>query len=1105
MPTPHWPSAARLRPTSIRAKVVVLLTVPVVSLMALWGYATVSTASRVSAADQLRSVDAQLITPIRNFTTAVQNERTAAQIYRAAPSTARQLALKKAESATDTAAGALRSGVGASSTDIAALDSALPGRIDAMLGAASALTSGSADADGSASRITRGLAAGYGNAVAQALSVQAGLADADTADHAGGARAVLELARARESLSEQDAVVQAAQASGTLGGDQFLAFVRATGAQQSLTAAAVPDLPQSDAAAFRAVLGSPAATALGRAQQAIAAAGPDHALSAVPGSTWTAAAGPVLTGLTRAEAAAEAAGAGTDPYSLSVLGGSGLAVVLGLVGVVLSLVLSVRIGRGLVTDLTGLRNDALRLASTRLPSAIRRIHNGEQVDIDAEAPPEPEGAGHSEIGQVAAALTTVHRAALRAVAGRAAVLTGVSGVYVGLARRSQVLLHKQLDLLDTMERRTEDPVELEDLFRLDHLTTRMRRHAESLLILSGSAPGRGWRKPVPLLDAVRAGAAETVDLSRVQILSIPDLWLEGGAVADLVHLIAELTENAEAFSPPNTRVTVRGDEVGRGTVLEIEDRGLGMSDAALAAANERINAPEVDLLDSRQLGLFVVNRLAQRLKVRVSLRHSVYGGVCAVVFIPKELLRAPSGPRPLETAGGGALAAVPTARRDERETVLPRYARHGQGRPVELLRVPEPRDPWGEDAPATTAADAPAQAGRLTPAADAPNPAAPAAGWRNAPGQAADGEADATSPAGPYADGRATTGSSADGRSVNGPSAAGRSAAGQIAAVAAGPSADGRRVPGPSGDWQAAAGTYADPQATAGLSAVGPSADGRGAGERSPAGQDAAGPFEGGRISGGRASGAQAASAVGGGRFPGEPAATGRIAGAPAAAGQVPGPHAAADALNAGAGVDVHAAAGPGTAGRGSTGRHAAPGGARAWGGSIAAGAVTAPTGLAGPVAPGAPGASRAVGGPAGRAASPGGPASPSAQAPAARRAAAQASAPQGPAAPAPPAQDIGGLPRRVKQASLAPELRRDGGAEQGGGPRTGNPRPSRSPEAARATMTSLRSGRRRARAAGATTAFGPGAAGEPTGGGDGSQIVNQQRRANQSEEAGPR
>ena len=270
---------------------------------------------------------------------------------------------------------------------------------------------------------------------------------------------------------------------------------------------------------------------------------------------------------------------------------------------------------------------------------MRRLHAGKAVDIDAVAPRGERGTGRDEVGQVGEALVAVHRAALEAAADRAAALSGISGVYVSLARRSQLLLHRQLALLDTMERRTEDPAELEDLFRLDHLTTRMRRHAESLIILSGAAPGRGWRDPVPLLDVVRAAVAEVEDFPRVEVHSVAETRLVGGAVADLTHLLAELVENAVMFSPPHTKVQVRAERVGSGIAVEVQDRGLGMGKEALDEANRRIqDADEIDLLDTEQLGLFVVNRLAHRQHVRVTLQPSGYGGVTAVVLLPEALL-----------------------------------------------------------------------------------------------------------------------------------------------------------------------------------------------------------------------------------------------------------------------------------------------------------------------------------------------------------------------------------------------------------------------------------------------------------------------------------
>ncbi|MFF1570537.1 nitrate- and nitrite sensing domain-containing protein [Streptomyces sp. NPDC058293] len=709
----RFPLPERWRPKSIRAKVVTLLTVPVLSLMALWGHAAVTTASQVSSTEQLRQVNSALVQPVTDFTTTVQDERAAALKYRADPGASARRDFDAARSRTDKAVTALRAGIRSSSTDLAALDARLPDRISALLKSAGSLPMQRETPHDSAAVFS-----GYGTAVDRAFAVRAGLAGDDRPDRASDTRTVLELARAREALSRQDAVLGAAQVSGTMSAAQYRAFIGDVAQQRGLTKAAVPDLRAEGAARYRTVLASRSATELATAQDAVLDAGEEGAVSAVPAGDWHSVAGHTLAGLAAAERGAVDTGADAQPYSLATLGSSGLAVVLGLLGVVLSLLLSVRIGRGLVDDLTGLRNSALELAATRLPAAIRRIHSGDDLDLDAEAPLARTPI-RDEIGQVGAALTTVQRAALRAVAGRAAVLTGVSGVYVSLARRSQVLLHRQLELLDAMERRTENPSDLEDLFRLDHLTTRMRRHAESLLILSGSAPGRAWRNPVPLIDAVRAGIAETADIDRVQLHDIPDLSLAGTAVADLIHLIAELAENAAAFSPPHTPVVVRGEEVGAGAVLEIEDRGLGMGDEALAAANEKIRAADIDLLDSRRLGLFVVNRLAERQQVDVTLRRSVYGGVTAVVFLPQQLLEAPHpGLRPLPPPEPRALAAAhapaPTP------VTVPRPAQQRPEQDAIPLPEREPEPPLAHPEPRQVPTHARHAARRPTPSSPAP-------------------------------------------------------------------------------------------------------------------------------------------------------------------------------------------------------------------------------------------------------------------------------------------------------------------------------------------------------------------------------------------------
>ena len=226
-------------------------------------------------------------------------------------------------------------------------------------------------------------------------------------------------------------------------------------------------------------------------------------------------------------------------------------------------------------------------------------------------------------------------AAVAAAVEQARLRKGINQVFLNISLRSQSLLHRQLGMLDGMERRTSEPGALADLFRLDHLTTRMRRHAEGLIILSGSTPGRGWRDPVPVIDVLRAAIAEVEDYVRVDVVSESLDLVAGNAVNDIIHLVAELVENATVFSPPNTRIEVRADRVGTGLVAEVEDRGLGLSEAELADINRRLaSPPEFDLANSEQLGLFVVSTLAARHQIKVSLRRSAYGGTTAILLLP---------------------------------------------------------------------------------------------------------------------------------------------------------------------------------------------------------------------------------------------------------------------------------------------------------------------------------------------------------------------------------------------------------------------------------------------------------------------------------------
>jgi signal transduction histidine kinase len=307
---------------------------------------------------------------------------------------------------------------------------------------------------------------------------------------------------------------------------------------------------------------------------------------------------------------------------------------LGLAAVAASVFLLVWFGRKVTRDLGGLNDSVRGMADERLPRVVDRLRRGDDVDVAAESPP-PATSTIQEISRIAESFDTVQGAAVSAAVDQARLRRGVNEVFLNISMRNQSLLHRQLGMLDSMERRTSEPGALADLFRLDHLTTRMRRYAEGLIILSGAVPGRGWRDPVPVVDILRAAVAEVEEYVRVDVTSESDDLVAGNAVSDVIHLIAELIENAAAFSPPNTRIEVRAERVGTGLVAEVEDRGLGMSPDELDDINARLaSLPEFDLAHSDQLGLFVVSRLAARHAIKVSLRRSVYGGTMAVVLMP---------------------------------------------------------------------------------------------------------------------------------------------------------------------------------------------------------------------------------------------------------------------------------------------------------------------------------------------------------------------------------------------------------------------------------------------------------------------------------------
>jgi signal transduction histidine kinase len=321
--------------------------------------------------------------------------------------------------------------------------------------------------------------------------------------------------------------------------------------------------------------------------------------------------------------------------------------ILTLVLLALVLLTSTLVARSLIRPLRKLRSDALDVAGNRLPEMVRRLSQSEGTDEGVEI--EPIGVTSTdEIGEVARAFDQVHREAVRLAADEAMLRGNLNAMFINLSRRSQSLIERQLSLIDSLEQSEQDAGRLSSLFRLDHLATRMRRNSENLLVLAGHEASRRWSQPVPLVDVLRAAISEIEQYERVVLNVQPGIQVVGQAVNDVVHLVAEIVENATTFSPEDTQVYVTGQPLTSGGVLlDITDNGVGISEQEMAHANWRLdNPPVVDVAVSRRMGLFVVGRLAARHGVRVRLRHAQSGGLTALIWLP-ESVAAPESGQPL--------------------------------------------------------------------------------------------------------------------------------------------------------------------------------------------------------------------------------------------------------------------------------------------------------------------------------------------------------------------------------------------------------------------------------------------------------------------------
>ncbi len=651
------------RGRSIRLRIYFLVAIPLITMLGLFGYVATTSINTYLNLDRAPNLINATAEPLTNFVNLLQAERRAAVVYAAHPSGANLAAYRRAIATTE--AGEVQ--VTAALHSAGTKSSASAAETNGIASMTAALNSLPQLRDGTQARKLPALTAfaDYTNVIAgQGAVLQA---EANSISDAAGVEQGLGLISAvntQEDMSEQDAILAGALVSGSLTSDERVAFGQAAGRQQDDTLLFQELFTPSELKTYNDTLNalapSKVQTTATTIQQAVMSGAP---LSEIQATGLTAAAwqGATKTWLHAAslagdETATTVLAANTAPaidakrrlWAVSLVGAAGF---------LLTLLVTILLGRSINRRLTVLRTSALTLAREQLPAVVARLRRGESVDVAAEAPPVHEG--NDEIGQVGQAIDAVRQTAIRSAIDEARVRQGVNDMFRNLARRNQSLLQRQLSVLDDMERRATDPDVLEDLFKMDHLTTRMRRHAEGLIILSGAPPGRSWSAPVKLIDVMRGAVAEVEDYARVTASTQSRAALSGSAVTDVIHLLAELIENATTLSPPFTQVRVGGESVANGFAIEIEDRGLGLSPQRLAELNDRLaSPPDINPANTEQLGLFVVGQLARRHGINVTLRPSPYGGTTAVALIPRALV-VEDGPAALSAGGVGAGSFAP--------------------------------------------------------------------------------------------------------------------------------------------------------------------------------------------------------------------------------------------------------------------------------------------------------------------------------------------------------------------------------------------------------------------------------------------------------------
>ncbi|MGW0330988.1 nitrate- and nitrite sensing domain-containing protein [Streptomyces sp. NPDC003011] len=634
-------TGARRRLGSIRLSLILLALVPSVTLAALWGVTTrqiFSEGLRLRSQTELSRSTGAMGT---EATLALQRERGLSAAWLAARPGSRA-ALERARKETDTAVGKL---VGRSDA-IQRAPARIADQLYSVVGSVGSLEYYRGQVDDPTDITAEQALDQYTSIIDDQVHAFQELSQVDDGDLTSQAGPLVALEHAAELVSQEDARLTLAWPSGYFDEKAWAEFSQLVGTRRWIVQdQIVPSLRGSAKTETERILRSAEWQTLEAIEDQVLAARPsdDARRVALPDlrAQWTVALrkvsdqyGALIQRQTSALLARSADKADGMLLTAASLSAGGLVALLLCVG------MSWRITRSLSRRLRGLREATLGLAEERLPDVVRRLERGEKVDVDLAAPPLDYGS--DELGQVAQAFNTAQRTAVVTTVELADTRRGFRKVILGIARQSQNLVNLQLSRLDALEREHQDPDVLKGLYELDSMASQLRRYEENLVIISGEQPRRSWTEPVALADILRSAIGEVAEYRRVEVHTDEEVCLAPPAVADVIHLLAELIDNATAYSPAPSPVGVRAAMVAKGLAVEVEDRGLGMSEEDYASLNGQLAEPPqfdvVALADDLRLGMFVISRLARRHGIAVTLRSSPYGGTTAIVLIPHDIV-----------------------------------------------------------------------------------------------------------------------------------------------------------------------------------------------------------------------------------------------------------------------------------------------------------------------------------------------------------------------------------------------------------------------------------------------------------------------------------